>query len=212
LLTEFVTDLRAAVHNASDGKPIDADPLLLRAQLARLLRQAGQVAEAQSGAKDLLKALEKYPLPPGQKIDDSPAATEIKAAGLEAMGDDAYAAEAYAHRVELVARTWNGELNPGWISWLQDWWISRAYAQCVVRSGQSAAIEDALRAKLANASPRGEDRLAQRVPRTLLAAILEAQGNGHLAQTQWQALLPQADEKAASLPASQENFFVKSGG
>jgi hypothetical protein len=50
------------------------------------------------------------------------------------------------------------------------------------------------------------------LPRTLLAAILEAQGNGRLAETHWQALLPQADEKAASLPASQENFYVKGGG
>jgi len=45
LLTDFVTDLRAAIHNAADGKPTNVDPRLLRAHLARLLRQAGLDAE-----------------------------------------------------------------------------------------------------------------------------------------------------------------------
>ena len=45
LLTDFVTDLRAAIHNAADGKPTNVDPRILRAHLARLLRQAGLDAE-----------------------------------------------------------------------------------------------------------------------------------------------------------------------
>ena len=46
LLTELVTELRAAVHNAADGKRLTIDPVLLRAQLARLLREIGLSAEA----------------------------------------------------------------------------------------------------------------------------------------------------------------------
>jgi hypothetical protein len=45
LLTDFVTDLRAAIHNAADGRPTNVDPRLLRAHLARMLRQAGLDAE-----------------------------------------------------------------------------------------------------------------------------------------------------------------------
>ena len=43
LVTDFVTDLRAIVHNASDGKPLNADPLILRAHLARLLRRWARI-------------------------------------------------------------------------------------------------------------------------------------------------------------------------
>jgi hypothetical protein len=46
LLTEFVTELRAAVHNSADGKRLTVDPVLLRAHLARLLRDIGSHDEA----------------------------------------------------------------------------------------------------------------------------------------------------------------------
>ena len=42
LLTDFVTELRAAVHNSADGKRLTIDPVLLRAHLARLLREIGE--------------------------------------------------------------------------------------------------------------------------------------------------------------------------
>ena len=211
LLTDFVTDLRAAINSAADGKPTNVDPLVLRAQLARLLRQAGQDAEARSEGKTALEALARYPLPPGQTIDDCFATTEIKAAALEALGDDWQAAVAYSNRVELLARTLNGEINPGWISWLRDWWVGRAYAQCVGRSGRSDEIERALRERLVKSSPAAGDSPGERAPRILLACLLEAQGKSNLAQAQWQSMLPQPTQQAAALPAPPPVVSAKTG-
>jgi hypothetical protein len=211
LLTDFVTDLRAAINNAADGKPTNVDPHVLRAQLARMLRQAGQAVDARAEGEKALKALATYPLPRGQTMEDCQAVAEIKAAALEAIGDDACAAEAYAHRVELQAGRLNGDLNDGWISWLRDWWVGRAYAQCVARSGQSKEIETSLREKLAKPSSGAASVVGDRTQRMLLAFLLEAQGKEGLAWGQWQSMLPQSEQQAASLPASHPAVEAKSG-
>ncbi len=188
LLTDFVTDLRAAIHNVGDGKPISLDPLLLRAQLARLLRQVGQESEARSQAAAVLKALPTVPAPPGQKLEGTPAATEITAAALEASGADRQAAHAYAQRVEAAARSMPAQFVDSQIPGLRDWWIGRAYAACVVRSGQSAAIEKDLREQLARHSS-SSNLPASRTPRMLLAFLLEFQGKQSLATAQWQSMV-----------------------
>jgi hypothetical protein len=211
LLTDFVTDLRAAIHNAADGKPTNVDPRLLRAHLARLLRQAGQDAEARSEAKSTLNALASYPLPPGQKIDDSPFAVEIKAAALEAMGEDLRAAEAYAHRIEQQARSINGEINQGWITGAREWWVGRAYAQCVVRSGQSDEIQRAIRDKLGTHSSGQVLAVGDRAPRMLLAFLLEALGKDRLAHAEWQSMLAGPVQQAASVSASPPSVLAKTG-
>jgi hypothetical protein len=51
LLTDFVTDLRAAVHNAADGKRLNADPVVLRCHLDRLLRELRLNDQANAGGK-----------------------------------------------------------------------------------------------------------------------------------------------------------------
>ncbi len=89
LSTDFVTDLRAAIHNASDGKPLNADPLLLRAQLARLLRQVGQDAEARSRRAAVLKALARFRCRRARRSRARTQRPRSRAAALEAMGDDA---------------------------------------------------------------------------------------------------------------------------
>jgi hypothetical protein len=211
LLTDFVTDLRAAIHNAADGKPTNVDPRLLRAHLARLLRQAGQNAEALSEAKAALKALTTDPLPPGQKIDDSPFAAEIKGAAFEAMGDDLRAAEVYAHRIDLHARSINGEINEGWISWLREWWVGRAYAQCIVRSGRSGEIQSAIRDRLGK-YPIGQVlAVGDRAPRMLLAFLLEAEGKDRLAQAEWQSMIAQPGQQAAAISVSEPAVLAKTG-
>ena len=48
LLTELVTDLRAAVCNADDGRWINVHPQLLHGHLARMLREVGLDAEARA--------------------------------------------------------------------------------------------------------------------------------------------------------------------
>src|SRR5262249_8384713 len=158
---------------------------------------------ARSDGEKALKALATYPLPRGQTMEDCQAVAEIRAAALEAIGDDTRAAEAYAHRIELQARRLNGDLNNGWISWLRDWSLGRAYAQCVARSGRSTEIEMALREELAKPSHGAASTFAERMPRILLAFLLEAHGKEGLARVQWQSMLPQSEQQAASLPAAQ---------
>jgi hypothetical protein len=55
LLTDFVTELRAAIHSASDGTPLNIDPSLLRAQLARLLSEIGLDHEASSEGTNVVE-------------------------------------------------------------------------------------------------------------------------------------------------------------
>jgi hypothetical protein len=58
LLTDFVTDLRAAVHNAADGKRLNVNPLLLRSHLDRLLHELGLDHEARAEGKAIESRLE----------------------------------------------------------------------------------------------------------------------------------------------------------
>jgi hypothetical protein len=211
LLTDFVTDLRAAINNAADGRPTNADPLLIRSQLARLLRQAGNDDLARREASAVLKNLAVVPLPSGQKPEDSPLATEVKAAASEAMGDDLRAAEAFAHRVELQARSIDVNFQQAWIDWLRDWWVGRAYAQCVLRSGRSEEIERGLRESLAKGPESGSNLMDERVRGILLAFLLEAKGKETLARAQWQSLLPRSRQQASSSPASPQEVTPKTG-
>ena len=153
LLTELVTELRAAVHNAADGKRLNTDPVLLRAQLARLLREIGLSAEARAEGDAVLTALRVHPTDQNQLRAASPLALEIRAAALEAIGDDRAASRIYARRVELQIQPLNGTFDPNWIAWLRDWWVGRAYAQCVARSGKAEATIAALERNLAQPSP-----------------------------------------------------------
>ena len=155
LLTDFVTDLRAALHNASDGKPLNPMPSRSEpnwrgccARWARMPRPRSRGKGRAQGACDLSPAAR------ARSIEDSPAAVEIKATALEGSGDDGRAAEAYARRVELAARSLTAEFLESQISGMRDWWIGRAYAACALRSGRPAAVESTLRAQVARPARR----------------------------------------------------------
>ncbi len=211
LLTDFVTDLRAALHNASDGKPLGPDLLLLRAQQALLLRQVGQNLEARSEAGAVLKALGSYPLPPGEKIEDSPAVAEIRAVALEGSGDDGQAVQSYARRVDICARSLPAMLAEAQIPGIRDWWVGRAYAACALRSGCSAEVESSLRAQISLRANNGTDRAAERTARMLLAFLLEAQGKESLALSEWRSMVAPPGPTAASAPASEPGVSAKTG-
>ena len=211
LLTDFVTDLRAAIHNASDGKKLNVDPTLLRAQLSRLLRQMGQDSQARSEGKAALEALRTYPLPPNQKIEDSMPATEIKAAALEGMGLDREAADVYVRRIEQFARMMGPDFAQWQVQTMRDWWVGRAYGQCVARSGQSSAIEKSLRDQISQPSTAGTDLARQRMPRFLLAYLLEGQGKEILAVAQWESMVSRPAGQTASGPAPQQDVPTKTG-
>ena len=155
LLTDFVTELRAAVHNSADGKRLTIDPVLLRAHLSRLLREMGSHDEARAEGEAVLAALKKYPVAPNQKLADSPAALEIRAAAVEATGDDRKASAIYARRVELQLKA-IGVVDHSVTAWLRDWWVGRAYVRVV---------------RVAHSEGRRDHRGAGSLPGTALVAL-----------------------------------------
>jgi hypothetical protein len=198
LLTDFLTELRAAVHNAADGSRLTTDPLILRAHLARLLREVGSDTEACDLGTGILADLKRYPLAPNQALADNPAALEIRAAAIEAMGDDRKAAADYARRIEFQIRTCKGGLDPGMIPGLRDWWVGRAYGQCLRRSSQTASTIAALEKHLSgHPSTDHSDDLMSRV---FLAYVLDGQGRPERADEEWRVLAakPKPDQAAAA--------------
>jgi hypothetical protein len=200
LLTDFLTELRAAVHNAADGSRLTTDPLILRAHLARLLREVGSDTEACDLGTAILADLKRYPLAPNQALADNPAALEIRAAAIEAMGDDRKAAAVYARRIELQVRSCKGGLEPGTIPGLRDWWVGRAYGQCVRRSSQTASTTAALEKHLSGHSANSTDRSRDWMSRVFLAYALDGQGRPERADEEWRALAaePKPDQAAAA--------------
>jgi hypothetical protein len=191
LKTEFVTDLRAAVHNAADGKRLTIDPLLLRAHLARLLREIGLEQEARAEGVAILGELEgtdsatraNNALPPQRK--------EARAAALEATGIDRAAAAVYADCVGQFVSTMQGDFNPETVSWCRDWWVGRGYGKSVVRSGEAEQVALQLQLRLAGTefSPLAGD---VRRCRLLLAYLYEARGAQEMADRIWSSLSPAA--------------------
>jgi hypothetical protein len=200
LLTELVTELRAAVNNAADGKRLETNPFLLRARLARLLRDVGLLAEARDEGKALLASLKQYPLPAGQTPNSSPEVLELRAAAFDAMGDDRNAGVTFARRIELHAQSMGQTIDPSVIPDLRDWWVGRAYAHCVVRSGRAQTIVGALEETLApppqGANARRDDDRSSRI---LLGFLLDEQGESAAADSHWNRLTqaPKLDAAAA---------------
>ena len=137
-------------------------------------------------------------------------AAEIKATALEAQGDDTHAAGAYAHRVALLSRGMP-LVDETQIPGLREWWVGHAYAQCVIRSGQSLAVRTSLQENV-RASQAGSDIAAIRAARMLLAFLLDEEGKQDLAQSEWRRVAtPAAPKSAATLPAAIAGPSTKTG-
>jgi len=192
LLTDFVTDLRAAIHDPVDGKKLEAVPMDLRAQLARLYREMGMMPEARAEATALWQDLRKSTLGPNPLREDNPNVREWRAAVHEALGEDGRAAEDYAVRIEQQATVLQANQNPAFIAWLREWWVGRAYAGCLARTGRADVTIADLQQKL-DRSPKGTGgSIDQRASRLLLAFLLEARGQKDRAEAQWASLAPGA--------------------
>jgi hypothetical protein len=199
LLTELVTDLRAAVHNSADGKKLTVDPVLLRAHLARLLREIGSDDEARAEGEAVLAALKTYPRAPNQTLADSPATLEIRAAAVEATGDDRKASAIYARRVELQLNT-IGVVDRNVIAWLRDWWVGRAYARCLLRTPKAGETIAGLDRYLGQPSSAASASALERSSRVFLAFLLDGQGKAELAKSHWSALTAEPKLNAAQAP------------
>ena len=189
LLTDFVTDLRAAIHCPVDGKRLNAVPQELRAQLARLYRAMGMMPEARAEAATLWREVRERMQGPNPIKEDAADVRESRGAIQEALGEDRRAAELYAGRIEQQAGMLSDDLNPGFIAWLRDWWVGRAYAGCLVRVGGADSMIVDLQKRL-DRSPGSRLSIGeQRASRLLLAFLLEARGQKDRAEAQWSSLV-----------------------
>ena len=190
LLTDFITELRAAIHSARDGTLLGIDPMLLRAQLARLLRDIGLDKEARSEGAAILNELErigKSPVagPANQSLIQQ--LRDIRAAALEASGIDRSAAVVYADCIENQLKSC-GRFDGSVVTWFRDWWVGRGYGRSVVRAGKSEQTIGELQARLEPEvlDPTG---LQKRLSCLQLAYIHEARGDQKLADRSWDLFL-----------------------
>ncbi len=202
LRADFITELRATVHNASDGKRLTSDPVLLRAHLARALREVGSHEAARAEAEAVLAALKLRPVNPGQLLADDPTTVEIRAAAAEAVGDDKKAAAFYARRIEVQLKNL-ALLDSRTVAWFRDWSVSRAYARCALRAPTARETIANWEKDLGPASHSSgtQTRCNDRTTRVLLALLLDGQGKLDRAQAHWNELSAEPAWQAAAAPA-----------
>jgi hypothetical protein len=188
LATDFVTELRAAIHSAADGKRIEDDPVFIRAQLASLLREIGLDVEAKAEGERVLADLRKRPAPP---LSDQESRQFLRAyaRALEGVGDDRGAAERYAQfirfgsqvRTNKDCRSCHADAGPRDMAWFQDWWAGQKFAFYTARIG---GLDRAIAEHKATLSKNPGDNAA----RMMLAYLQKAKGNIPGAQALWRGL------------------------
>jgi hypothetical protein len=184
LTADEVTALRSAVHDAASGRMLGEDPLILRALLARLLREIGLDREARSEAVALLNSMNK-----ASEAKPTPEQPEVRAAALEASSLDSSAAAVYEECIRRSVSNLGEEVPTGWIAWCREWWVGRAYARCHERAGDLPKAAAALEAKLSVFGPLA-DGAEPRLSRILLALLREAQSKNAEADALWSGLRP----------------------
>jgi hypothetical protein len=206
LLTDLVTDLRAAIHHAADGKRLDIDAILLRAQLGRLLREIGLDREARAEGVAVLRDLDRVRAATAFKDPAELERRDIRAAALEATGIDRSAVAVYDECIRTQAAAFGDTIGPANTAFYRDWWVGRAYARSMVRLGTAEPARRELERKLGGrAGGDGLSRLEKRSSTMLLAYLHEAQGDHRRAEQLWLSLEgtnPAAEPRVVSLPAS----------
>ncbi len=139
LLTDFVTELRGAVHAATDGSRTIEKPEAVKAQLALLLHESGMTEQAKSTGKDAIQQITSKPAP---QIDN-PSCREYYrslARAYEAAGEPANALDTYEKFVEFGSQTKKcggcHQLGgPKDMSFYRDWWAGERYARLAAETG-----------------------------------------------------------------------------
>lgn len=188
LATEFVTELRAAIHDAADGSRIVEDPIFVRARLACLLREIGLTESAKAEGTAVLEALRARAEPP---MNDPDARQHLRAIARaqEGLGDDRAAASSYARfirfgsqvRTSQDCRGCHHDAGPRDMAWFRDWWAGERYATLTDRVGESERAIAEHEVMLARAPTDPAARL-------MLAYLYEAMGEHSKAEGHWAGL------------------------
>ncbi len=194
LAADFVTELRSALHKASDGSRQFDEPLAIRAQLATLLREIGLVDQAKEEAAAVLSALKDVPVP---AISDSESRVYLRtqARAFEAMGESRSAAKTYERFVEFSAqvsgkqdcRFCHSDAGPKQMAWFRNWWAGEKFAQLAIESEGA----DALASRLEKVLAENPSDLATRMK---LAYLRTQRGDTKSAATLWSAIETQDRE------------------
>lgn len=197
LATDFVTELRAAIHDAADGRRLEDDPEHVRAQLALLLKQIGLDEPAKAEGGRVLETLRGRPRP---RLNDHEARHPLRAyaRAAEAVGDDAAAVEGYARFVDFASqavttndcRGCHRDAGPADSEWFRDWWAGERYADLLSRlGGLERAVADQ-EAAIARDPGDAASRLR-------LAYLLERSGDRARAASLWADLARRGDSAVA---------------
>jgi hypothetical protein len=201
LTTDFVTELRAALHDASRGSRVHDDPVFIRARLSSVLREVGLESEAKAEGQAALAAMEARPEPP---ITNPSAREHLRAyaRAQEGLGDDQGAARTYARFIQFGSQIrtrqecrgcHNGD-GPRDMAWFRDWWAGERYAALTARSGQA---DRAIAEHEKSLASDPEDTAA----RMSLAYLYGAKGQPVKAQALWAELTrPEELGRAAQAP------------
>ncbi len=156
--------------------------------------------EARAEGVAVRSEIRNRPVPSKQAQAPDTLAIELRGASFEALGDDRRAAESYAQRLELLVNSLVRDVHPSQLTSLREWWVGRAYAQCLLRTGKAEATLASLQKELEN-SVAGKDRLADlRLHRVLMGLLLDAKGQRVGAETQWSLLIEKDDLRSAAAP------------
>jgi hypothetical protein len=188
LLTDFVTELRTALTDATTGERVSTNPVHIQAQLASLLREVGLTVEAtQEGEAALVKLSQMRQ--PTMSDHRSREMFRSVARAHEGAGHDAEALAWYGKFVEFgsqVAKSGNegcaqmchSTLGPTDKTFFYDWYAGRKFGELAVKTGEAARL---IAAHEAEPHPIARHNLQ-------LAYLYEATGKSKKAQEVWARL------------------------
>jgi tetratricopeptide (TPR) repeat protein len=197
LLTDFVNELRSAVHAADSGVRLTDSPARIRAQFSSLLREIGQDAEARAEAQAALEDLQHEQSP---KMNESESRHYFRAyaRAMEGLGDEGRAAEGYRRFIQFASQVksgcatcHSGVTAPRDMAWFRDWYAGKKFAAYTLRTGQA---DSAITEAESTLHVHPNDVAAQ----MRLAYLYEARGKRQNAATLWAQMDASRPDKIAA--------------
>ena len=198
LLTDFVTELRAALTDATTGERVSTEPVYIQAQLASLLREVGLTGEAKQEGDKALATLTGMKQPT-MHAHESRHMFRALARAHEGAGHDAEALEWYGKFVQFGSQSYrtpstpkadfdftgctgcHNTLGPYYSGFFNGWDVGRKFGEIAVRTGEAPKLI-AAHERVLSATP------TNRASQLSLAYLYEATGQDERAKKLWAAM------------------------
>jgi hypothetical protein len=186
LMTDFVTELRSAVHSAADGSKLEEKPAEVRANLAALLREMGYAEQAAEEGRSALRELSRISAPMPDH-SDSRWYLRAFARANEGVGDDRGAADYYERFVRFGSLTkscggCHDAAGPQNMAFYREWWAGKKYAAFVQKLG----LREATMKEKHEAVTRNPGDTASRM---MLAYLTAEKGDRSAAEQLWASII-----------------------